>query len=134
MAAPPPPYRGGLEGVLESYRQAESQYRISGHPFWKQHSDYTKAWMNNYLQWMEGTVSANSQYINRFVSDYSRTNPELVAMQAKLQTIKGQGPKLEDMYRTDKEAAETTPRDFSPYYIKGGVILGVAALVAVLSL
>lgn len=125
---------GGVEAVLETYRQAESQYRISGHPYWKQHSDAMKAWMANYLQWMEGTVSANSQYINRFVSEYSTTNPDLVAMQAKLQTIKGQGPVLEDTYRTNKEAAETTPRDFTPYYIKGGVILGVAALLAVLSL
>lgn len=41
---------------------------------------------------------------------------------------------MEDVYRTNAEAAETSPRDFTPYYIKGGVILGVGALVAVLSL
>jgi len=134
MAAPPTLITPSVERMLNQFREIEAQYKMSGHPYWKQHSDYFRWWMNNYLQWAEGTVSANSQYINRFVSDYSRTNPELVAMQAKLQTIKGQGPKLEDTYRTDKEAAETSPRDFSPYYIKGGVILGVAALVAVLSL
>jgi hypothetical protein len=129
-----PNYSAIFDQVLVSYRTNMSTYKMTGDESAKYAADQAKRWVTQYLQWMEGTVSANSQYINKFVAEYSTANPELAAMQTKLQTIKGQGPKLENTYRTDKEAAETTPRDFSPYYIKGGVILGVAALLAVLSL
>ena len=134
MATPADPYSPSLDRVLEAYRYCEAQYKMTGDPYWKRQSDNAKTWMTNYLRWMEGRVTTNSDYINRFVSEYSKTNPELSAMQTSLKTIKTQGPQLENTYRTDKEAAETTPRDFTPYYVKGGVILGVAALVAVLAL
>lgn len=126
-------YSGYFDQVLTTYRTNMASYKLTGNASAKTAADNAKAWVVQYLNWMEGTVAANSEYINRFVGEYSQTNPELVAMQQKMKTIKTEGPRLENVYMTEKEAAETTPRDFTPYYIKGGVILGVAALVAVLS-
>jgi hypothetical protein len=126
-------YSGYFDQVLTTYRTNMATYKMTGSAAAKTAADNAKGWAVQYLNWMEGTVSANSEYINRFVGEYARTNPELVAMQAKMKTIKTEGPRLENVYQTDKEAAETSPRDFTPYYIKGGVILGVVALVAVLS-
>lgn len=127
-------YSAYFNQVLTTYRTNMATYRMTGNASAKTAADQAKAWVTQYLQMLEGSVAANSQYINRFVAEYSTTNPDLVAMQTKLQAIKREGPTLENTYRTDKEAAETTPRDFTPYYVKGGVILGVAALLAVLSL
>ena len=126
-------YSAYFDQVLTTYRTNMATYKLTGDASAKTAADSAKGWALQYLQYLEGTVSANSEYLNRFVSEYSTTNPELVAMQAKLKTIKSEGPRLENVYKTDKEAAETSPRDFTPYYIKGGVILGVVALVAVLS-
>lgn len=127
-------YTAWFNLALERYRTAMSDYRMTGNPGSKTTADAWKTWATQYIQSLEGTVAANSSYLNRFVAEYSTTNPDLVAMQTKLQSIKTEGPALENTYRTNNEAAETTPRDFTPYYVKGGVILGVAALLAVLSL
>ena len=126
-------YSAYFNQVLTTYRNNMTTYRMTGDPSAKSAADQAKAWVTQYLRFLEGTVAANSQYVNRFVAEYSTTNADLVAMQNRLRTIKGEGPKLENTYQTDKEAAETTPRDFTPYYVKGGIVLGVAALVALLS-
>lgn len=126
-------YSAYVNQTLASYRTNMASYKMTGDASARIAADSAGKWLTQYLQWLEGTVQANSQYVNRFVSEYSKTNPELVAMQSKLQTIKKQGPELENTYRTDQEAAETTPRDFTTFYIKGGVILGAAALVALLA-
>lgn len=107
---------------------------MTGNPSYKTAADSSKNWITSYIQWLETTVATNSNYINKFVADYSTTNPDLVALQEKIKKIKTEGPKLEDDYLTGKEAAETAPRDMTAFYIKGGVILGVGALVAALSL
>lgn len=126
-------YSGQLERVMAAYRTNMTQYKMTGRPEYKRGADIAERWLSQYLQWMESSVTSNSNYINKFVADYSTTNPDLVALQQKIKTIKTEGPKLEDAYLTDKEAAETSPRDMTPYYVKGGVILGIGALVAALS-
>lgn len=126
-------YTAHFNQLLGTYRSNMATYKTTGDISARTAADSAKAWIVNYLRWTEGTVAANSSYINRFTAEYARTNPELVAMQSQVQKIKTKGPELENTYRTDKEAAETDPIDFTPYYIKGGLILGIAALLAVVS-
>ena len=124
---------GMFNRILDAYRHEMTNYKITGSSGAKEKVDRLERWIAEYTKWAEDNVTANSRYIDKFVKDYSTTNPDLIAMQKKIQKIKTQGPELEDTYLTDKEAAETTPRDLQPYYIKGGIILGVAALVSVLT-
>lgn len=126
-------YSAQFDRVLAAYRINMARYKMTGNASFKTAADNSKNWITTYLRWLEGSVAQNSNYINKFVADYSTTNPDLVAMQKEIQKIKTEGPKLEDTYLTDKEAAETTPRDMTSYYVKGGVILGIGALVAALS-
>lgn len=122
-----------FERELQRYRTFATKYKLTGDALTKVLADQQRAWFNAQVAYMEQTAASKSSAINTFVRDYSRTNPDLLSMQSKMKSIKEEGPKMEDVYRTNSEAAETSPRDFTQYYIKGGVILGVGALVAVLS-
>lgn len=118
--------------LLTTYRTNMATYKMTGDNSARIAASQAKDWITNYLRWAESTATANATYINRFVSDYSKTNPELASMQSQMRTIKSKGPELENTYRTAKEAAETDPHDFTPYYIKGALIVGIGALLAVL--
>jgi hypothetical protein len=126
--------QGSFEQTLGTYRAWMSIHKATGSIPAKTAADNAKAWILNYLQSVEKSISANTAYINKLTTDYSKTNPEIVAAQRTIEKAKTEGPKLENTYMTDKEAAETPARDFTDYYIKGGVLLGIGALVAVLSL
>lgn len=123
-----------FETTLRRYRTHATQYKLTGDAAAGTAANSLQKWLNDYMVWLESNVAGQSARIDTFVRDYSRTNPDLISMQKSLQTIKTEGPRLEDVYRTNAEAAETTPRDYTSFYIKGGVIVGVGALVALLSL
>ena len=122
-----------MERALTMYRTNMAKYKMSGNASFKTAADTSRDWIIAYTKWLENSVNSDAKFIDNFVKEYSTTNPDLVEMQKKIKKIKVEGPQLEDTHLTDKEAAETDPIDLSPYYTKGGVILGVAALVAVLS-
>ncbi len=121
-----------FDTVAKRYRDNMTQYKMTGDAAAKTAADSAKQWMMYYIQWQERVIRNNSNYINKFVTDYSTTNKDLIDMQTKVRAIKTEGPKLEDAYLTSKEAADDTPMDFTPYYVKGGIVLGTLVLVSVL--
>lgn len=121
-----------FDTVAKRYRDNMAQYKMTGNATFKTAADNAKRWMEYYVQWQEAAAGRNMNYIDKFVKDYSTTNADLQAMQRAVKKVKEQGPKLEDTYLTNKEAADDTPRDFTTYYVKGGVILGTLVLVSVL--
>jgi hypothetical protein len=109
-----------------------AQYKMTGDAASKAAADTAKQWMQYYVQWQEGVARKNTTYINKFVNDYKSTNQDLIKMQKTVKNVKEQGPKMENVYLTNKEAADDTPRDYTPYYVKGGIVLGTLVLVSVL--
>jgi hypothetical protein len=109
-----------------------AQYKMTGDAASKAAADTAKQWMQYYVQWQEALAGKNADYINKFVNDYKSTNQDLIKMQKTVKNVKEQGPKMEDIYLTNKEAADDTPRDYTSYYVKGGIVLGTLVLVSVL--
>jgi hypothetical protein len=121
-----------FDSVLSRYRTTMADYIATGNIGSKTAADGAKAWILMNLRHEESKNTTNSNFINKFVSEYPQFNTELVSAQNTLKKVKTQGPRLENVYMTDKEAADAPERDFMPYYIKAGVILGVGALVVML--
>lgn len=121
-----------FDRVANTYRDNMAQYKMTGDAAAKSAADTAKQWMQYYVQWQEALAGKNTDYINKFVNDYKSTNQDLINMQKTVQNVKEQGPKLENIYMTNKEAADDTPRDYTPYYVKGGIVLGTLVLVSVL--
>jgi DNA repair exonuclease SbcCD ATPase subunit len=119
-----------FETVLKRYQQNLTDYKVTGNAGLKPVVDTDKTWLDSYVASLEQKSQQQQGFIQRFMQDYQNTNPELVEMQAKLKEIREKGPALQDAYETEKQAMEEEPIDFTPYYVKAGLIVGVAAVVA----
>jgi flagellar biosynthesis chaperone FliJ len=118
-----------FETVLARYHRNLTEYKVTGNGEMKSAVDVDKTWLDSYV----GTLNQKSQqqqaYIQKFMTDYQNANPDLIEMQNKLKEIRTKGPVLQDAYETEKQAQEEEPMDFTPYYVKAGLIVGVAAAV-----
>ena len=119
--------------ILARYRQSLTEYKTTGNSSFKTQVELDKKWLNDYIRWLQGESDRQGKSIQDFVARYQDTNPELVKMQAQMKKVKEDGPKLQDEYATGKEATEEEPTDFTSYYIKVGLILGLGGLIAVVT-
>jgi flagellar biosynthesis chaperone FliJ len=119
-----------FETVLARYQQNLTDYKVTGNTGLKPVVEADKTWLDSYVASLEQRSRQQQDFIQKFMRDYQNTNPELVEMQGKLKEIREKGPVLQDAYETEKQATEEEPIDFTPYYVKAGLIVGVAAVVA----
>ena len=122
-----------FETVLTRYQQNLTEYKVTGNGALKPAVDTDKAWLDSYIATLNQRSQQQQNYIQKFVSEYKNTNPELAQMQDKLKEIREKGPVLQDTYETEMQAQEEEPIDYTPYYVKAGLIVGVAVVVAVVS-
>lgn len=121
-----------FEQVLARYRQALVEYKTTGNSSFKMQVDMDKKWLDDYIRWLQTQSATRSRTIQRFITEYQNTNPDLVRMQAQVQRVRDQGPKLQNDLETVREATQKEPEvDYTSYYIKGGLIAGVLGLIAV---
>lgn len=119
--------------VLNRYQKNLTDYKVTGNAGLKPVVDTDKAWLDSYIASLEQQSQQQQSYIQKFMADYQKTNPDLIEMQSKLKEIKKKGPELQDAYETEKKATEEEEVDLTPYYVKAGLIVGVMAVVAVVS-
>ena len=120
-----------FETVLARYQQNLTDYKVTGNAGLRSVVDVDKAWLDSYVDSLNKKSEQQQAFIQKFMQDYQNTNPELVEMQGKLREIRAKGPVLQDAYETEQQAQneEVEEVDFTPYYVKAGLILGVAAVV-----
>ena len=121
--------------VLDQYRTSLTYYKLTGNSAVRPQVDTYKQWLDSYVAALKEQSEQQTSRIRSFVGEYQTTNPELVEMQQRIREIQTEGPKLQDQYETElaAKAQEQVPPDTTSYYIKGGLIAGVLAMVAVLS-
>jgi hypothetical protein len=117
--------------VLARYQQNLTEYKATANSALKPAVDEDKKWLDTYIASLEQTSRNQQSFIQKFVNDYQRTNPELVEMQSKLKEIREKGPVLQDAYETEQQGRkeEEIPEDYTSYYVKAGLIVGVATAV-----
>lgn len=118
-----------FETVLTRYQQNLTDYKVTGNAGLKPVVDMDKTWLDSYVESLNKKSEQQQASIQKFMKDYQNTNPELVEMQGKMKEIREKGPVLQDLYETEKQAEEQEPIDFTPYYVKAGLIVGVGAVV-----
>jgi hypothetical protein len=116
--------------ILARYHQSLTEYKTTGNSAFKTQVEMDKRWLDSYVRWLQLKSDQQGKSIQSFVSQYQNTNPELVKMQAQIKKVKEEGPKLQDEYETGQEATKEEPPDFTMYYVKVGLILGVTGLIA----
>lgn len=122
--------------TLDLYKQNLVEYKVSGNAAFKVASDNAKKWLDDSLKTMQERAEKNKKEIEDFVKNYNKSNADLASLKKDMRAIRQQGPELQAMYETEhksRKEEEETPVDYSQYYIKGAVLMGVAALAVVAS-
>lgn len=122
-----------FELVLDRYRNNLIEYKLSGNSAYKMAIETDKAWLDSYVESLRNQAQSQQNYIQQFVTNYQNTNPDLVEMQEQIKMVRREGPELQDAYETEKEAEKEEPLDFTPYYVKAGLIAGVFGVLVVAS-
>lgn len=122
-----------FETVLTRYQQNLTDYKVTGNAGLKPVVDADKTWLDSYVASLEKQSQQQQGYIQKFMKDYQTANPDLLEMQSKLKEIREKGPVLQDAYETEKQAEEEEPRNYTPFYVKAGLIVGVAAVVGLVN-
>ena len=123
--------QSSFNSVLARYKYSLMEYKTTGSSAFKTQVDLDKKWLDEYVRWLQQQSDLQGKTIRDFVAKYQNTNPELTKMQEQIKKVKAEGPVLQDEYETGKQATEEEPLDFTAYYVKAGLILGVAGLIAV---
>jgi flagellar biosynthesis chaperone FliJ len=117
--------------VLARYQQNLTDYKVTGNAGLVTAVTIDKTWLDSYVASLEQKSTQQQGFIQKFMVDYQTANPDLIEMQGKLKEIRTKGPVLQDAYETEQQAKEEEPMDYTPYYIKAGLIVGVAVVVGV---
>lgn len=123
-----------FDTVLGLFKKNMVEYKVSGNSAYKVAAENAKKWLDEYVGTLQQETDKSSKFVDKFVKDYSNTNPELVKMQQQIRKVREDGPVLEDALDTERLADKEMPVDTSTYYVKAGVIGTALAIVAVASL
>lgn len=121
--------------ALNAYQTNYVQYRTTGRTEYKIAYENAQKWIESYLNQMNASITSDSQKISKFVSEYTNTNPELMQLQKRFETIRKEGPVVQDSYATIKRVNDEQPViDNTDLYVKAGIAAGLLGIVVVMSL
>lgn len=123
-----------FQQALDVYKTAYVQYRTTGNAAYKIQYENADQYIQQTLASLNQTISDDASRITKFLDDYANANPELTELQSRFQTIRTQGPALQDKYATVRRVQhEVPPVDTTAQYIKVGLIVALMGLVVVFS-
>ena len=114
--------------ALELYKKNLLEYKVSGNSAYKVAYENAERWIQLYLKNLEDKVTEDKQYVDKFVQEYSQTNPELDRIRSQLQQAQEKGPMLQDQYETIKMVGEEPPPDNTMFYVKLAAIAGLLGI------
>jgi hypothetical protein len=124
---------GSFESVLNQYKRATLEYKVTGQSVFKDQAAKSEAWLKQYLTGLNQAIQRDATYIDRFVKTYEKTNPDIVKFTKEIKLARTKGPELQDIYEGEQEVRKEVPVDESVFYTKAAVIGGVLAIGAVVS-
>ena len=117
--------------MLDTYKFNMVEYKVSGNAANKSAATTVKKWLDEYVKAAQEGAEKGANEIQNFVSTYAKSDAELARIKRDLEAVRKDGPELQTIYETEREAQKTQPVDYTIYYTKGAVVAGIAALVAV---
>lgn len=124
---------GDFGQAIEIYKQNYVEYKTTGRAEYKTAYETAESWIKQYLEGMQSRIQQSATTITNFVDKNVDAHTELGHLNAKLQTIKREGPASQDKYITLKRINAEVPQDNTDLYVKAGIIAGLVGVVAVIS-
>lgn len=130
-----PTSSASIPRLLEQMRDNLLEYKMTGKSEYKSVYDGTKAWLDKYLSDLSTALEREADTITSDVNTYRASGTELTKAQNDFQTVKTEGPRLDDAYTTIKTQMDQAPvADTTGLYVKGGIALGLIVGAIALSL
>lgn len=123
-----------FQRVLELYRTNLTQYKATGNVAFNTAATNAKAWLDKYILDLRMNVWRGNNDIREFVETNAKSDQELAKLKTEMASIRKEGPELQTMYETERESQVPEPIDYTLYYTKGAVLLGIGALMAVVAM
>lgn len=125
-----------FDDILEAFKKHTLNYKLTGNSAYKVAATNAEVWLDAYIKSITDATNGKADYVDKFVKEYANTNPELDKMAKQIKKVREKGPKLDNVLTTQLEAKDrlAEPEDMTTYYIKGGVVGTVLAIIAVVSL
>ncbi len=117
--------------TLDRYINNLTQYKATGNVGWKAAADTDKKWLDEYIASLNSNIQKTATDIDSFVKSYAKSDKELARLKKEMESIRKEGPELQVMYETEREAQKQDPVDYTMYYTKGAVLAGVTGLILV---
>ena len=120
--------------ALELFRTNYAQYRATGRAEFKIAYENANAYITSYLDSMQREIEKDRTYVTNFVSNYETANPDLVKLRSQFETIRKEGPAVQDQYATIRRVKSEVPEvSYTDVYVKLGLVVALIGLLVVVA-
>lgn len=122
-----------LQMALQAYKTNYAAFKVSGDAAHKTAYENALASANQIITQSMNVNQSNDQYIQNFLSDYQKTNPEIINLQNESKKIREQGPKLQDELARSKQIHQRAAIEVneSGLYVKAGIVVALLVVVGI---
>lgn len=120
--------------MLNTFRTATLQYKLTGNPAQKPAADRAKDAIERYLADLEKSVQQRENQLRRYVDSRTGVPNEVRQLSQKSREIRQNTNDIAAKYIVASNLTEPTPVDWSQFYVKFAVIIGLAGAVGMVTL
>jgi hypothetical protein len=122
-----------LETMLGVYRRAALEYETTGNPALKPAADRAKRAIEEYIGTLTTSVRQRDSQLRSYVDSRTGVPNEVRKLSEKSQEIRQNTNNIAAKFLVASNLTEPTPIDWSQYYVKFGVIAGLAGALAIVT-
>jgi hypothetical protein len=123
----------GLNEMITTFRQAMLQYQVTGDPAQKPAADRAKNAIEQYLATLSNQVDQRERQLQSYVNSRTGVPDEVRKLSEKSREIRENTNKIAGKYLVASNLTEPTPIDWSQFYVKFAVIIGLAGAVGLVA-
>jgi hypothetical protein len=122
-----------LQTALDAYKTNYAAFKVSGDTAHKTAYENALASANQIINQSMTVNQTNDQYIQNFLNDYQKANPEIINLHNESKKIREQGPKLQDELARSKQIHQRAAIEVneSGLYVKAGIVVALLVVVGI---
>lgn len=120
--------------MMDTYERAQAQYRSTGNAQLKPAADLAKKAIEDYIANLESTARAGATRFAEYTRSQSSTPQEIERIVEIGRTVRDKSKEVANDFIVANDFNQPMPIDWTKYYIKLGVLAGLAGGIAVVAL
>ena len=122
-----------LQTALEAYKTNYAAFKVSGNLSNKTAYQNALSSVNQIINQSMTVNQTNDQFIQKFINDHEKDNPEIVKLQKQSRRIQEEGPKLQGELVRSKQIHQRGAIEVNDIalYIKAGIVVGLLVVVGI---